>query len=240
MFQVKHVALCIGRIYNPSARTKQMDDRAWLDFFSNSAASAGLALSEQQCALFLRYMHELLDWNRTTNLTRIIEPRAVAIKHFIDSILITRYIGIAEKTIADIGSGGGFPGIPLAILEPSSHVVLIESTGKKCAFLKHAVRALGLTNVEVYHGRAEAYPAPAIFDIAVSRALGSISDFYAIAARLIKQRGSIVCMKGRLPVEEIATLKKQNNPRFRLDSYSYCLPEQGEDRCLVILSPCFT
>jgi len=217
-----------------------MHDKAWLEFFSDSVVGAGLKLSDQQCGLFLRYMAELIKWNRTTNITRIIEPRAVALKHFLDSILITRYINIACRTIADVGSGGGFPGIPLAIFEPECSVVVMDSVGKKCAFLKHVVRALGLANIEVYHGRAEAYPALATFDLAVSRALGSISDFCNIAVRLIKPRGSIVCMKGRLPIDEIAALKTKKNPGFSLDSYSYCLPEQGEERCIVILRPCFT
>jgi len=217
-----------------------MQEKAWLEFFSDCVAGSGLKLSDQQCGLFLRYMAELIEWNRTTNITRIIEPRAVALKHFLDSMLITRHIDIALKKIADVGSGGGFPGIPLAILEPDCRVVVMESVGKKCAFLKHVVRTLQLTNIEVYHGRAEAYPAPATFDLAVSRALGSISDFCTIAVRLIKPRGCIVCMKGRLPIDEIAALKTKKNPGFTLDSYSYCLPEQGEDRCIVLLRPCFT
>jgi 16S rRNA (guanine527-N7)-methyltransferase len=116
----------------------------------------------------------------------------------------------------------------------------MESVGKKCAFLKHAVRALGLANADVYHGRAEAYPAPAAFDLAVSRALGPVSAFCLVARKLIKPRGRIVCMKGRLPVEEIEALKKQKNAGLSLDSYSYCLPEQGQERSLVVVSPCFT
>jgi len=217
-----------------------MDDRAWLDFFSNSAASAGFALSEPQCALFLRYMQELLDWNRTTNLTRIIEPQAVAIKHFLDSMLITRFIDTANKTIADVGSGAGLPGIPLAILEPASRVVLMESVGKKCAFLKHAVRTLGLSNVKLYNGRAESWPDPGSFDLAVSRALASLAECAAVCRPLIKQQGAIVCMKGRLPVDEIAGLQKRKNLGFALDSHSYSLPEQAGERSLVILRPCFT
>jgi len=217
-----------------------MQTKDWLEFLSGASAGAGLQLSDQQCGLFLNYMDELIKWNRTTNITRIAEPRAVALKHFLDSILIARYIDIACKKIADVGSGGGFPGIPLAIFEPACGVVVMESVGKKCAFLKHAVRALGLANVDVYHGRAEAFPSPPAFDIAVSRALGSISSFYAIAAPLVRPQGSIVCMKGRLPVDEIAELKKQKRGRFSIETHNYCLPEQGGERCLVVLKPCFT
>ena len=217
-----------------------MHNDSWLDFFINSATGAGLNITPKQAELFLRYMLELIKWNRTTNITRITEPRAVAIKHFLDSILITRYIDISRATIADVGSGGGFPGIPLAIIAPDCSVVVMESVGKKCAFLKHAVRSLQLSNVDVYHGRAEAYPAPPTFDLAVSRALGAVPDFYAIARKLIKPRGRIVCMKGRLPVNEIEALKNPENDMLKIDSYSYCLPEQGNERCLLILTPCFT
>jgi 16S rRNA (guanine527-N7)-methyltransferase len=217
-----------------------MQQDAWLEFFAAAVQRAGLTLSEKQYALFFRYMLELLEWNRSTNLTRIVEPHAIAIKHFLDSILITRHVQIAKKTIADIGSGGGFPGIPLAILNPDCSLVLIESLRKKTSFLKHMIRTLQLSNVEAYNGRAQDYPAPALFDLAISRAFASISDFTAIAARLIKPQGSIVCMKGLLPLEEIEALKAQDNPGFTVESHSYCLSEMGEARSLVILQPCFT
>ncbi len=217
-----------------------MQNKAWMDFFSGAVARAGYALSEQQCGRFLCYMLELIAWNRTTNITRIVEPHAIAIKHFLDSILITRYIDITQKTIADVGSGGGFPGIPLAILEPACRVILIESAGKKCAFLSHAVRTLQLTNVTVYNGRAEAYPAPQTCDLAISRALASLSDFTAVATRLIKPQGWIVSMKGRLPLDEIAALKTRYPGLPEPETQVYCLPEQGDARSLVVVRPCFT
>jgi len=217
-----------------------MQNNVWLKFFTDTAQSEGLTLSQQQCDQFLKYMLELLDWNRSTNLTRIVEPQAIAIKHFLDSMLITHYIQISQKNIVDVGSGGGFPGIPLAILEPDCNIVLIESLRKKTSFLKHIIRTLGLINVQVHNGRAETYPDPPTFDLAISRAFASLSDFTVIAARLIKPQGSIVCMKGRMPLDEIATLKDVINSGFKLDSHSYFLPEQGGERSLVILRRCFT
>jgi 16S rRNA (guanine527-N7)-methyltransferase len=217
-----------------------MQQDVWLEFFAAAVQRAGLTLSEKQHALFFRFMIELLEWNRSTNLTRIVEPQAIAIKHFLDSILITRHIQIANKNIADVGSGGGFPGIPLAILEPDCSLVLIESLRKKTSFLKHMIRALQLSNVEVYNGRAQDYPAPASFDLVISRAVASLSDFTAIAARLIRPQGCIMCMKGQLPQEEIETLNKQGSPGFIIDSHSYCLPEFGEARSVVMLRLCFT
>jgi len=217
-----------------------MQNEAWLEFFGIAVEHAGIPISKQQRELFLHYMLELLDWNRSTNITRIVDPRAVAIKHFLDSILITRYIDIAAKSIADIGSGGGFPGIPLAILEPGCSVVLIESIGKKCAFLKHAVRSLQLQNVEIYNGRAQSYPSPSTFDLAISRAFGSLAQIIAIAAPLIKTRGSIVCMKGRLPTEDIEAVKTTLKQGDAISTHTYCLPEQGDARSLVVVQPCFT
>jgi 16S rRNA (guanine527-N7)-methyltransferase len=217
-----------------------MQNNAWLKFFTDTARSTGLTLSEKQSALFLRYMLELLEWNRSTNLTRIVEPRDIAIKHFIDSMLITSHIKISHKEIADIGSGGGFPGIPLAILDPSCKFVLIESLRKKTSFLKHIIRTLQLDNVQVYNGRAQSFPTPATFDLAISRAFASLADFIAIATRLIKPQGSIICMKGPLPLEEIEALKGHSKPGLTLDSHSYSLPQQGGARSLVVLQSCFT
>lgn len=216
----------------------QHDD--WLNYFADTAQRAGLVLSERQRSLFLAYMLELLEWNRKTNLTRIVEPQAIAVKHFLDSLLITRYIDIGQKKIADVGSGGGFPGIPLAILEPGCSVVLIESQRKKTSFLKHTVQTLGISNVAVYNGRAQSCPEPGSFDLATSRAFASLSDFIAIAAPLIKPKGSIVCMKGKLPQKEITALEDTENSGFEIEVHSYRLPEQGDARSLVVLRPCST
>ena len=217
-----------------------MQNDAWQKYFADTVQRAELVLSEEQHALFLRYMLELLEWNRSTNLTRIVEPRAIAVKHFLDSILITKYIDIQKKHIADIGSGGGFPGIPLAILEPDCSIVLIETLRKKTSFLKHLIRTLKLKNVRVFTGRAQTYPEPLSFDLAISRAFASLSDFSAIAAALIKPQGCIVCMKGQPPKEEIESLENDTNRGFSLQTHSYCLPEQGDTRTLIVLHPCFT
>jgi len=212
-----------------------MQNAIWLKFFAETVQNSGLSLSEKQCSLFLRYMLELIDWNRTTNLTRIIEPREIAIKHFLDSILITNHIKTSKKKIADVGSGGGFPGIPLAILEPSSSVMLIESIRKKTSFLKHIVRTLKLDNVQIYNGRAQNYPEANTFDLVTSRAFASLSDFASIASRLIKPQGSIVCMKGQLHDEEIQELKNSKKTGPGITTHSYCLPILGEARSLIVL-----
>ena len=173
-----------------------MQQDAWLEFFAAAVQRAGLTLSEKQYALFFRYMLELLEWNRSTNLTRIVEPQAIAIKHFLDSILITRHVQIAKKTIADIGSGGGFPGIPLAILDPDCSLVLIESLRKKTSFLKHMIRTLQLSNVEAYNGRAQDYPAPALFDLAISRAFASTIRFHCNCRQADKAAGQYCLHEG--------------------------------------------
>ena len=214
-----------------------MQSDAWLSFFTGEVQRTGLSLSEKQNALFLRYMHELIEWNRSTNLTRIIEPRSIATKHFLDSILITRHISIADKNIVDVGSGGGFPGIPLAILEPGCRLVLIESVRKKTSFLKHIARTLQLKNVQVYNGRAEGYPESGTFDLAVSRAFSSLAEFADIALRLIKPRGSIICMKGPKAEQELAAWQDKH----RATNISYveknvCPAELiGKDRQLLFL-----
>ena len=199
-----------------------------------------MPLSEKQQRLFLGYMLELLEWNRTINLTRIVGPREIAIKHFLDSILIARHIAFAQKKVADVGSGSGFPGIPLAILEPDCTVVLIESQRKKTSFLKHIVRTLQLKNVLVHNGRAQDYPEPGTFDLVVCRAVDSLSAIRAIASGLIRTGGSIICMKGKLPRDEINALENEKKGAFSVETHHYGLPDQGGERSLVILRPCFT
>lgn len=166
----------------------------------------GLVLDERQLASLLTLLAELADWNSRCNLTAIRDPEQMLRKHLLDSLAVLPYLG--GRTVADIGTGAGFPGLPLAIANPTRQYTLIEATGKKVRFVSHGVERLGLTNVAVIHARAEVWRAPAPFDRVLARALGSLAEFVRVAGHLCAPRGRLLAMKGRQPAAEIAALPR--------------------------------
>lgn len=169
---------------------------------------AGLQALELDAALaepLLAYLALLDRWNRTYNLTAIREPRAMVSLHLLDSLAMHPFVrGIGA--LADLGTGAGLPGIPLAIAVPGLRVTLVESNGKKARFLREAVRTLGLGNARVAESRAEALAEPAAFDAITARAMASLADILAVGAHLLVPGGRLLAMKGARPVEEIAAL----------------------------------
>ena len=124
--------------------------------FIKQAEKVDIKLEEKQLKMFYKYMNLLIEWNEKINLTAITEPKEVIVKHFIDSILATKYIK-DDSSIIDVGTGAGFPGIPLKIYNDSYKVTLLDSLNKRTIFLQEVVNKLGLTNIEIIHGRAEDY-----------------------------------------------------------------------------------
>jgi 16S rRNA (guanine527-N7)-methyltransferase len=136
------------------------------------------------------------------NLTAIRERPAQITKHILDSLTLVPWL--RGRRVADIGSGAGFPGIPLAIVVPGVHFVLVESIGKKCRFLEHVRDTLALTNVEVAQARAEAYQPAVRFDTVIARAVGQLADLVRNAGGLVAGGGRLLAMKGRYPTDELA------------------------------------
>jgi 16S rRNA (guanine527-N7)-methyltransferase len=168
----------------------------------DGAQALGLSLDPAQAARLTAHLDLLDDWNTRMNLTAIRERPAQITKHVLDSLsVLPRLRG---TRIADVGSGAGFPGIPLAIVDPGRHYTLIESTGKKCRFLEHVREALELANVEVVQARAEAYQPVTRYDTVVARAVGPVADLVRQAGPLVAGGGRLLAMKGRYPEEELA------------------------------------
>jgi len=164
----------------------------------------GLALAPAQVEALLTLVTELADWNTRFNLTAIKDSAEVVDKHLLDSLAVLPHLkGLA---VADVGSGAGFPGLPLAIADLDRHYTLIESTGKKVTFLRHACTMLRLPNVEVIQGRAEGMKPATLFDIVLARALGSLSEFIRVAGHLAGRGGRLLAMKGKVPDEELRTI----------------------------------
>ena len=142
------------------------------------------------------------EWGKRMNLTAIRDREQQLTKHVLDSLSVIPYL--RGGRIADVGSGAGFPGIPLAIVMPDVQFALIESTGKKCRFLEHARDVLGLANVEVVQARAEAWKPAVRYDTVLARAVGPLADLVRNAGALVAGNGRLLAMKGRFPEEELA------------------------------------
>jgi len=168
----------------------------------DGARALGLELSGEQASRLLAHLDILDDWNTRMNLTAIRDRPSQVTRHLLDSLSVWPYL--RGGRVADVGSGAGFPGIPLAIVEPGRQFALIESTGKKCRFLEHVRDALGLANVAVVQARAEAYKPAARFDTVLARAVGPISELVRLAGPLVVGGGRLLAMKGRFPEDELA------------------------------------
>ncbi len=191
----------------------------------------GLALEPAQVAALLCLVAELADWNARFNLTAITEPLEVVDKHLLDSLAVLPFL--KGLRVADVGAGAGFPGLPLAVADLDRRYTLIESTGKKAGFLRHAVGKLRLPNVEVVQGRAEAYTPRAPFESVVARALGSLADFVRVAGHLAGQGGRLLAMKGKPPEAE---LKAIPTGWKALAVHRIRVPGLDAERCLVELA----
>lgn len=191
----------------------------------------GIALAPAQVEALLTLVTELEDWNTRFNLTAIRDPAEVVDKHLLDSLAVLPYL--KGLTVADVGSGAGFPGLPLAIADLDRRYTLIESTGKKVTFLRHACTMLRLPNVEVVQGRAEDLRPRKPFDTVLARALGSLAEFVRVAGHLAGRGGRLLAMKGKVPEAELTALPAGWKV---LAVHPVAVPGLAAERCLVELA----
>ncbi|NTU41822.1 MAG: 16S rRNA (guanine(527)-N(7))-methyltransferase RsmG [Nitrospirales bacterium] len=175
------------------------------EIFRKGLRELGLPVSEEIVAKFFTYLSELKRWNRAYNLTALTKDEEIVTKHFLDSLLYLRFVPDTPCSIADIGSGAGFPGIPMAIARPELTVCLIEPSRKRCSFLRHMKRNLPLPNVEVVEARVEEVQERQ-FDIVVTRALFSVAAMVREAGHLVREGGFFILSKGQSLDEEIGDL----------------------------------
>ena len=179
----------------------------------------------------LDYLALLDRWNRTYNLTAIRDPREMLGKHLLDSLSMWPHV--QDGALADLGTGPGLPGIPLALARPGLRVTLVESNGKKTRFLREVVRQLGLTNVRVLESRAEAVDEPGAYAQITARAMDTLAGILAVGGHLLAPGGRLLAMKGQRPDAEIAALP----PGWRAETVTpLSVPGVDGDRHLVAVT----
>ena len=170
----------------------------------------GLAIGDKELSSFLSYLKELKEWNKKINLTSITDDKDIIIRHFLDSLTLVSFLS-GKETLLDIGSGAGFPGIPLNIVIPDLKITLMDSVNKKVIFMRHIIRTIGLKNIEAVQARAEDKETitkfAACFDVVTSRAFAGLGSFLDIALPYAKKGGALISVKGPKWMEELKGLK---------------------------------
>lgn len=204
----------------------------------NSLSELDITCSEKQTDAFMIYLSELKKWNRAYNLTGIKSDEDIIIKHFVDSLLFLKVIPDTHLLIADVGTGAGFPGIPVKIIRPKTEITLIDSSRKKTAFLRHIIRRLNLKEINVVQQRIENLDSSykKKYDSIISRATFSIKEFLVIACPYIKDKGNLILSKGPKITEELIELDKiPVKKKCVKDILNLQLPYLKADRSLVVL-----
>jgi len=209
--------------------------RKFCDRLKQGCEKIQVDITSEQISLMAAHATQLILWNKKINLTAIVEPQAMAEKHFIDALAVQSFLG-QEKRMMDMGTGGGFPSIPLKILNPDREFVLVDSSRKKVTFLKHVIRTLGLKNIEAFHCRVEDLAEDDLhagtYDAVISRAFAGLDKFVGLALPLLKPEGKIYALKGKQAPEEITPeLKVQ----FEIKTDHYQLPFEKSDRYMIRL-----
>ena len=218
----------------------------WSNLFYCQTARLEIGITAISIEKISGFISELLSWNQKINLTSITDPEEVEEKHIIDSLIPAKYIP-ENSSLLDLGTGGGFPGVPLKIFMPTLSVTLVDSVRKKVNFLKYVIGMLKLENITAHQLRVEDlanHPDfTGRFDVVISRAFTALDRFLQMAEPLVKSDGVIIAMKGREVDKEIRALKKHqtepdvykiNNRPFRLLVEKYRLPISRDERSLVL------
>jgi 16S rRNA (guanine527-N7)-methyltransferase len=206
-----------------------------LDLLAEGAKAFGLLLSDATLGAFDLYLGELVKWNRKINLTAIRAEREIVLKHFLDSLSVFPFLS-GVSTLLDIGSGAGFPGIPLRLVKPGLSVTLVDAVLKKVDFQRHIIRSLKLQGIEAVHGRVEEgairMNREEKYGGAVSRAFADLGTFLGLAYPYLRTGGLAMAMKGERLREED---RRQDDSPYRLEKrVEFTLPSSDDRRSILI------
>jgi 16S rRNA (guanine527-N7)-methyltransferase len=196
------------------------------------AGTLGVVLSAEDAARLFKLLDELERWNRRYNLTGIRTRATMVTHHLLDSLAV--HPDLEGERIADVGTGAGFPGLPLAVCNPQRHFTLIDSTAKKIRFVEHAARVLGLGNVSAVHARVEVLEVERPFDTVVARAFAPLPELLSKVGRLCGPQSRVLAMKGKWPKAEIEALPASWQ---MIGSRELKVPGLEAARCVVVLAP---
>jgi 16S rRNA (guanine527-N7)-methyltransferase len=222
-----------------------MNDNSWNPIdtaslradLSAAARQLGLSLSDAQLDQLLAYLGLIQKWNKVYNLTAVREPRAMLTQHLVDSLsllpALLRHASDASLRLMDVGSGGGLPGVVVAICAPQIDVTCVDAVAKKASFIKQVAAELGLKNLHGAHSRVEDLATPP-FDLITSRAFASLLDFTTLTRQHLKTDGIWLAMKGQHPADELAALPADLDV-FHVEQLQ--VPGLDAQRCLVWIKP---
>lgn len=217
-----------------------MEEKVFKELLKEKASNINVFLKDEEIDKLYKYKNLVLEWNEKINLTAITEDKDFIVKHFVDSLTINRYIE-NDKTIIDIGTGAGFPGIPIKIINPENKIVLFDSLNKRIKVLEDIINKLQLKNVQLIHGRAEEVfknkEYREKYDIATSRAVASLNVLVELMLPAVKVGGKCICMKGNNVEDEI------NNAKIAIDVLGgridkinkVILPEFNLERNIIVI-----
>ncbi len=215
----------------------QEEFKKLMNFYANKI---NIMFTEEQIIQFYKYMNLLIEWNKKINLTSIEEPQEIILKHFIDSLTINSYIE-DNQTLVDVGTGAGFPGIPIKIYRPNVKIVLVDSLNKRINFLNEVIKELNLKDIETVHSRVEDFGKNSkyreSFDIVTARAVSNLAVLSEYLVPLTKIGGNCICMKGNEIEEECNNAKNAikilGGKISKIDTFK--LPESNISRNIIVI-----
>jgi len=194
---------------------------------------AGFNITEEQLKKFHIYYETLIEWNKKVNLTNIVRKEDVYVKHFLDSLMIGKSIDLDSQTLLDVGSGAGFPSVPLKIVFPELKVTIVDGLKKRINFLEHLAQNLDL-NIELIHSRAEDYDKKNTFDIVTARAVAPLNKLLELTIPFVKTKGCFLALKGDRYQEELShaehAMSELKTSVTRIDTFSL----MGDSRAIIV------
>ena len=217
-----------------------MDIKEFSDLMIDYGKEINIVFTEEQLQKFYQYMNLLIEWNEKINLTAIVEPKEIILKHFIDSLTIIKYIE-PNKSVIDIGTGAGFPGIPVKIMREDLDITLLDSLNKRIHFLNEVIQKLELKNITAIHARIEEFAKNKqyreAFDVATSRAVANLTTLSEYMLPMVDLKGMAICMKGSEINEEVS--KSKNSIKLlggKIDKIEeFTLPKSDNGRNLILI-----
>ncbi|MDD6757505.1 MAG: 16S rRNA (guanine(527)-N(7))-methyltransferase RsmG [bacterium] len=203
--------------------------------FIDSIKELGIEPTDKQLYQLSKFYELLIEWNQKINLTRITDKKEVYLKHFYDSLTISKELDLNKiNTLCDVGTGAGFPGIVLKIFYPNLKITLIDSLLKRVKYLNEIIKELNLKEIKAIHTRAEDYKET--FDIVTARAVANIEKLLTYTMHLVKKDGKLIAMKGNIDEEITEDVRKRIDKKYKLIKINkFYLPKEESHRSLVII-----